>query len=290
MPIEIRPTTPYRPRYPIVDVHAHAFKYPQRFLQMAGGYGIPAVYGGGSVEEASETMAAHGIRVRVVKNFAQKPEHVRAANDFAIEIAQDPRYSSLIPTGTIHLGCPDNEAEVERLAEAGIRGIALDSCWQGFEVSSPLLRAVYRRISGYGMFVIAHTGIDPQGPHKEILTWPEHILHLKEMLPGSIIIATHLGALWGFDRIVQYQDQAGILFDISWIMESCLIFREESGLTEGRIVEIIGLLGADRIVCGLESPWSDIGAALEFWENLVSDEAWRKISHENAVRELGIEI
>lgn len=228
-------------------------------------------------------MAEVGICKRIIKNFAAQPGGVPAANDFAIEITHQ-KYPNLIPTGTIHLGYSNNEAEVERLAQAGIRGIALDSCWQGFDVSDPNLREVYKLISHYKMFVLAHTGIDPEGLYKDSQTWPEHIKRAKGMLPDSTIIAAHLGANEKFERAIEYKGASGILFDLAWIMESC----DKKLISQGMIIEVINYLGVDRIVYGSDYPWTDPGAQLAFWEKLLPDEAWKKTSHENAVRELHV--
>jgi hypothetical protein len=111
MPVIINPVTAYQPRYPVVDVHSHAFKRPERLVGMAQLYAPPnlvfPLYGHGALEEAQATMAMTGIRRRVIKNLTSKPGGVPAANDFALSIART--YPELIPTGTVHPGHSNNE-------------------------------------------------------------------------------------------------------------------------------------------------------------------------------------
>lgn len=289
MPIIVKPITPYKPRYPVVDCHSHAYKDPKVFLAMAATYAdaheeMP-VYGRASIEEAQQTLETVGISKRIIKNFASKPEGVPAANKFAVEIVK--QCPCLIPTGSVHPGFGDNEAEVERLAEAGVRGIAFDSCWQGFKPSDRRLKAVYKRISQYRMFILTHTGIDPKGKTKQFLTWPGDVIAVKEMAPDSVIIPAHFGANQQFEKAAEYKGKKGILPDVAWIVESYKYFKV---INKDEILKIIDLLGEDMLVYGSDYPWADPGSQLEFWENLLGREsdAWRKISHENAVNVLGI--
>lgn len=289
MPVEMRPITSYVPRYPVVDVHGHAFKYPRKLAEMVALYNTSSlqfpIYGKGSVTEASSSMADVGVALRIIKNIAMRAQSVPAGNNFAISIAQE--FPCLIPTGTIHLDYEHNEAEVERLAAAGIRGIAFDSCWQGFEISDPRLSDVYRLINKYKMFVLTHTGTDPKGPHRTVETWPDHVMRAKEMLPDSIIIAAHLGANMHFGRAREYTDTSGILFDLAWVMECCVMYEI---ISRDEILALVHHLGEDRVVYGSDYPWTDPGSQISFWQELFSDAAWRKISHENVLRDLGLDV
>lgn len=292
MAVELRPITPFRPSQPVIDVHGHGFKDPAGLQALATRYSIP-LYGRGTAQEAAETMAENGIRWRVLKNLAAKPGSVKKANDFAIEVARE--HAKLLPTGTIHLNYPENEAEVERLAEAGVRGIAFDSTWQGFDVCNQGLREVYKKVSQYRMFIIAHCGIDPIGAYPNRITWTEHMLSLKEMVPDSPVIATHLGAFGRFERAREYQG-ADILLDIAFIREAINGRVASAPPRAEDIADSIYLLGEDRLVCGFDYPWADPGANLAYWEPFFSDttrfssEAWVKISHQNAARALGIQV
>ncbi len=219
MPVEIRATTPYQPRYPVVDVHGHGYKDPRRFQEVAAIYSIP-LYGPGGIGDAWVAMQRTGTTKQVIKNFAKGPGVVRAANNFAIEVAREHR-GHLFPTGTIHPAYARNAEEVERLAEAGVLGIGFDSCWQGFEIDDPRLSEAYRRISRYGMFILTHTGVDLGAPHSSTMTWAKNVLAVKDMAPDSTIIAAHLGANMAFERARVYIGSAGILFVLAWVMEMC---------------------------------------------------------------------
>ncbi len=243
-----------------------------------------SVYGGGGVDEANRTMAGAGICKRVIKNLAANRNSVPAANDFAISIAANENYPNLIPTGSIHLHYPGNEAEIDRLAEAGIKGIALNSSWQGFEICDPRLRDVYKKIAEHKMFVLVHAGVGRN--ESGVTTWPEHVMRTKDMLGDAIIIAAHFGANGRIDKALEYMGTSGILLDLAWVMECCRML----GVPDGKILEIIDRLGADKFLFGSDYPWTNPRAQLRFWKKLLSPEVWRQIAYENAVRELRITI
>ena len=287
MSVEIRPTSSHRSRNPVFDVHAHAWKQPGVIMKLADRYSTPErpfiVYGDGSLAQALSSMAEVGIRRRIIKNLAVSPRGVPAANDFALDIARN--CPELIPTGTVHAEYPENEREVERLAAGGVRGIAFDSCWQGFHINDPRLREVYRKISHQQMFILTHTGIDPEADYNECLTWPAEVMAVKELSPDSVVIAAHLGANKEFYRAREYSRDAGILFDLAWVMEHLQYLRS---CQPQEIIDLIYFLGIDRIVYGSDYPWSDPGAAISFWENVLPAEVWRKISHENILMNPGL--
>ncbi|MFH1542346.1 MAG: amidohydrolase family protein [bacterium] len=287
--IIIKPATSYKSRCPVDDLHSHAYPDPKRFQNIAKRYGIP-LYGPGSVTDARENMDKSGVRRRVIKNFAKDPRTVRPANDFAIAIAQ--AYPGrLIPTGTIHPGYERNEEEVERLVEAGVRGLGFDSCWQKFHIDDSRLRAAYQKASQYGMFILTHTGIDLGVDPDNPLTWAENVLGVRSMAPDSLIIAAHLGANVHYQRAREYPQGQRILFDISWLMEM-LPEMKKVGLeiTWGEIQDIIyESLGIENIVYASDLPWADPAAQIAFWEKFFGED-WEKVAYLNAEQKLPLTV
>jgi len=185
----------------------------------------------------------------------------------------DLQYPNLAPTGTIYLDYEHNEAEVECLAEAGIRGIALDSCWQGFHVNDRRLADVYRKISAYRMFVLMHAGVDSNAPPRDVETWPDQVLGAKDMLPDSIVIAAHLGANMNLKLAKNYRGVQGILLDLAWLMECCQGYGVYSVITWEEIAETIDVVGPGMVIYSSDYPWGDPGAQIRFWEEHLPDEA-----------------
>lgn len=287
----LRPTS-FRPRFSVVDMHGHSFANIARFLEIAKSYARRDpkfhLFGNGSTTEAYQSMATTGIVVRVLKNVSANPRGVVAANNYAIETASQ-FADGLVPTGTIHADFKHNETELDRLYQAGIKGITLNSCWQGFRINDPRIRSLLVKMTEYSMFLILHTGIDSQPANKDIETLPEHILEVRDKVPGLKINAAHLGSNLRFEKVLQYGRNPGLLLDLAYLMEYCLTYE---AVTIEQILEIINHIGVDWIAYGSDYPWADPGTQLEFWQNLItknfSTEAWKKISGDNARKFFGL--
>lgn len=287
----IKPTTAYRPGHRIFDAHGHAFKNVPGFQTIVNAYtGLIGqnfeIYGSGSVDEAKQNMAKSGIGRRVIKNVARSASGVVKANDFAIETQTGYGERGLIATGAIHVEFSRNEEEIDKLAAAGVRGITLNSSWQGFAVNDPRLKTAYQEIARREMFVILHTGRDPLGTGP--VTWPEQVLGLKEMVPELTVTAAHCGAIlqvpFGQQQqwATEYKTIPGLLLDLAFILEHAYL----NNISADRLLELFNMIGFDKIVYGSDFPWADPGRQLAIWENLLPAEAWPKVAYENAEREL----
>lgn len=68
--------------------------------------------------------------------------------------------SVLIPFGSVHFESPDAISELDRLHDAGIKGIKLHPDYQGFFADDERMFPIYEKIGSLGMITVFHAGID----------------------------------------------------------------------------------------------------------------------------------
>ena len=116
----------------IIDFHTHAF--PEQIahkametLSHASGGLKPQT--DGTISSLKEEMKRDGVDISVVHSIATNPKQQKNVNDFAISVNKEP---NLYAFGSVHPHSPDALEELERIKEAGIKGVKLHPDFQKF--------------------------------------------------------------------------------------------------------------------------------------------------------------
>lgn len=244
----------------IIDAHAHLF--PERVVDRA-------------MERLREMYDATPVRRPVLENLvaemdeaavdrsvfapvSTRPEQVPSINDFALDLVEHPR---MIPFGTLHPRHEDVETEIERLIEAGIRGVKLQPYFQGFSFED---QATHRMLDAIGdrLVVLMHGGqeivqIEHVIPHAAALA------RLIERHPNLRMIVAHMGGYEMWDEVREHLVGAPVHFDLSYTFNRA---------PDDLIIDICSAHGWDRIVFGSDFPWQSQREALDGLRRLGLDE------------------
>ncbi|MFW5868981.1 MAG: amidohydrolase family protein, partial [Armatimonadota bacterium] len=129
----------------IIDAHTHLF--PEKVVDRAMEQ-LSAIYGATPVrrpilDELIVEMDEAGVDRSVYAPVSTRPDQVPSINRFALDLVDHPR---IIPFGTLHPHYEDLPGEIERLLEAGIRGVKLQPFFQGYDFADPSTRAMFEAI------------------------------------------------------------------------------------------------------------------------------------------------
>lgn len=229
----------------IIDIHTHA--YPDRIAQrvltpLSENSGIMPVCDG-SLDDTRRLMRNCGVDKFALLPVATTPL-CQSSNLFSQQNADE----MLIPFGTVHPAAQNIEAEVEQLAEMGMRGIKLHPQYQHTRIDDERYERLIRRAAALGLAVIFHAGTDPGLP----LPWmampcdTARLLDRIENIDGLVLIAAHMGGFAMFDDVERYLVGRNIYFDTSCIAEM---------LEPQQYARIIEQHGYERIIFGSDCPW-----------------------------------
>lgn len=261
----------------IIDFHTHCF--PDAIAEKA----LPLVAEKGGVTPASDgkisgllaSMKQFGIDYSVILQIATKPTQNHTVNTWAIE-RNEP---GIVAFGSVHPRSEDWEPELERLAEAGIKGVKLHPEYQSFYVDDPIMLPIYRKIAELGLIVVFHAGEDPGYPPPVHLT-PERILRVADVLPQNRTVLAHMGSR-GY-----LEDVAKLLKDTEFYYDTAFCYEEHD---PSQMVDIILEHGYEKILMASDSPWESQGAGVDTINRLaLTSEQRQAILGENAARLLGI--
>lgn len=262
----------------LIDFHTHAF--PERIAPSAMGK-LSYDSGGlipqteGTVNSLKEQMRKDGVDLAVVLSIATNPSQQTKVNDFAIAMNEDPK---LFAFGSVHPDAPDALQELDRLHEAGIKGIKLHPEYQSFFADEERMKPIYQKISQLGMITLFHAGQDLGFPPPYHCT-PDHLLGAMRWLDAPVV-AAHWGGMSCYEEVIQKLCGREIYFDLSF----------GYGVIPKKLAQtIIDRHTPDRLLFGSDLPWHRPSWEKRLLETLeLSDGDKEKICCDNAKRLLEI--
>lgn len=257
----------------IIDAHTHVFpaKIAEKALDMLAARCnlVPAYYG--SVPEFLPFLQEEGVDKAVVLSIATNPRQTQHVNDFAISLLEVPQ---LIPFGSIHPDYPDWERELERLKEAGIKGIKLHPDEQVFYVEEERMIPIYKKIFSLGMALTFHAGYDI-GLKYPIHCTPKGVAKRMDIFEGQPVIFAHMGGYDLWEDVKTYMVGHDIYIDTSFSVDQ---------MPHQLAAEIIQQHGADRVLFGTDAPWGRGSVVKKHLEALeMTEKDRKKILGENAI-------
>lgn len=259
----------------IIDVHTHTFPdalAARAVAALSATAGVPA-HTDGTNAGLRASMARAGIDLSVIMPIATKPAQVRAINAWAAEV--NAVNDGLLAFGTLHPAQEDWRAEIDHLVADGIPGIKLHPDYQKFFVDDPALVPLFQGLADAGRLVLLHAGVDIGLP-PPVHCPPDRLARLLDAVPELTVIAAHMGAYAQWDEVEQHLLGREVYLDTSYSL---------ADLGPARMTALIQAHGAEKVLFGTDSPWTDQAAEVAAIRDLpLTDEEKRTVLGENARR------
>jgi len=256
-------------KFMIIDIHAHVF--PEKIAEKAS-HGIQEFYNitvpyNGTVDKLIELSDDAGVDKMVIHSPATTPHQVSSINNFIIECAK--KYPDrIIGFMTMHPDFDDINAEVERCAAAGLKGLKIHPDFQRFMIDDKKAYNIYEAISGR-LPLLVHTG-----DYRYQWSKPSRMAAVMDDFPALQVIGAHFGGWSEWDDAAEVFSGKNIYVDSSSTMYK---------VPPEHIKELIRLYGADHVLFGTDYPMWDAKSELEHFEKLNLSASERElIFHENA--------
>ncbi|MFZ3149267.1 MAG: amidohydrolase family protein [Methanothrix sp.] len=243
----------------IIDFHTHI--YPEwvaaKILPAAKKKLKVAVPGTGAPEDLCRMMQAAGVAGSVLLPLAKGMEDVSGLNDWILSVSGD---KELTAFGAVHPFMQNLEAELDRLASWGIKGVKMMPLLQEVYPDDHRCEGLYEALIERKMILVAHAGRDPLD-RPEVFGTPERFSRTVECYPDLRLVLAHLGGLRMWDDVRRYLLPAGrnVYFDTAYV--SFYMGQEEMG-------ELIRDIGPERVIFGSDYPWEEPGKAAEIIRGL----------------------
>lgn len=230
---------------PVVDVHTHV--WPDDVAPRAIGAltddARPVPHYDGTPTGLLELMNTSGVDVAVLQPVATRASQVVSINTFTASQAS----SRLVPFGAMHPEFEEPEAEIERMAAIGIKGIKLHPEFQDFDPDEPRMHRVYRAASEHGLKILFHAGVDPA--YETVRGVPTTFKRIIAQYPDLTIILAHMGGYQVWDEVAEHLLGDNVYLDTAYTL---------GHLPNEDVASIIRGHGTDRILFGSDGPWKHV--------------------------------
>lgn len=265
----------------IIDFHTHAF--PDTLAERAISVlteksGLTPTHNG-SASGLVANMDEYGIDKAVVLSIATKPTQENSVNTFAISLLENPR---LIPFGSVFPGSDTWEYQLERLKEAGIKGIKLHPEYQNFYLDCDEALKIYKKCGELGLIVQFHSGEDEAYPPPAHAT-PERVNRICELFPQTKFVAAHMGGYNMWDEFLRDLNPHNNLWLDSSQTRTAHLIKDDTAK------KIIAKMGVDHILFASDAPWECQKDSVKGLLGLgLSQEDNEKILYKNAQKLLNL--
>lgn len=276
-----------------IDFHTHTFPdtIAEKAVAKLSAKSRSRAFTGGTAGDLRASMKKAGIDRAVVLPVATNPEKLTKIND--ISIAENNR-EGLILFGCVHPEASNSLEEIRRLAASGIRGIKIHPVYQGVDADDIRFLRILNKAAEEGICVVAHAGDDIGFPGA-LQSSPEKFARALSEVGEVKLILAHMGGWKRWDEVAPLFAHRSVMLDTSFslgeipFLEENVPAEEKKLLSETDFCTLVRAMGADRILFGTDSPWSDQKASAQAIRALpLTDEEKEMILWKNAEKLLQI--
>ena len=260
--------------YEIIDCHTHI--YPEKIAAKAvksigDFYEIP-MDRDGTVDSLLRQMKEVGIRRSLALAVAVEARQISHINDFLIRTVQS-HPDELWGFATLHADMEDPDAEVDRVLNAGMKGIKLHPDMQHFSLADPAADKLFSACEGVCPMML-HTG-DSRYHNSN----PSLIPPILKRHPRLQLICAHFSGYSEWDEAARYLADTNVYVDTSSTFFA---------VPNERVLELMDLYGEDRLLFGTDFPmWRAIPEIQNILSLGLPERTLKKIFSENLKRLLG---
>lgn len=273
----------------IIDFHTHTFpdKIASLAIEKLKAASHTRAFTGGTDGELLASMASCSIEKSVVLPVATNPEKIPHINDISAEKNKSGR---LVYFAAMHPDFKNARDELRRIRDLGIKGIKLHPVYQDIDFDDIRTLKILEYAEELGLITVTHAGLDIGFPGVERCT-PKMIKNAVSSIQPKKLVLAHMGAWKMWREAAELLCGRDIYIDTSFSIGKMVqdtpyySDAELQLLTPDGASEIISAFGADRVLFGTDSPWSDQKTAIDDILGLsIADDVKEKILHKNAER------
>ena len=255
----------------IIDAHTHTFPdaIAPKVIPHLQAKAQSVAFTDGTDAALQRSMEQAGIctciQLPVMTNAAQ----VVKLNDLAA--AKNERFEStgLFSLGGMHPDFENPEKELKRIAANGITGIKLHPAYQGMDLDDVRYVRIIDKACELSLAIVIHAGWDIGIMHHNFAS-VAHIQNvLRQIAPEKFVLA-HMGGWKDWDEVEHALCGENVYFDTSFSLgayeppQGITLPKEKTAmLSREQFQRMVLKHGAEKILFGSDSPWSDQQRAVQ---------------------------
>lgn len=272
----------------IIDAHVHI--YPDKIAKRAVALleersGVQAKTNG-MRDGLIASMREKGIDYSLLLPVATSAKQVDTINEEAGETNAAAKETGLLSFGGIHPETENYKEVLRRVKALGLKGVKLHPDYQEAFFDDIRYKRIVAEASELGLYLMVHAGEDIGLPDP-IHCRPEHVLDVVKDTQSDKLILAHMGGWRLWDDVRAQLLELPVYFDTAFSED--YLPGVQGMLTPEAFVDLVRAMGAERVLFGTDSPWSDQAEAAEWIRNTaLTQEEKELIFHGNFERTIGV--
>ena len=275
----------------IIDIHTHVFpdhmaaKVLDKWSRMSRS--LP--FTDGTLDGLRRSMDKAGIDRSIVLPVATNDHQVEKINDLSAR--SNEKISDVIMFGAMHPDYSNYVDELSRIVRLGLKGIKIHPVYQQTDIDNIKFLRIIDRAAELGLIVITHAGADIGFPGV-VRCSPSMIKNVVAKIGDFKFVAAHMGGWRNWDEALNTLADTSVMIDTAFSTGmitprgDCRWNEKDLRMLDGdQFLSFVNAFGADRIIFGTDSPWSDQATSKKFIEQLpLTDDDRSKILGDNAAQ------
>ena len=247
----------------IIDFHTHTFpeKIAAGALEKLRAASGTVSFTDGTDKALVDSMKTAGIDFSVVLPVATNPAKVAHINEISATLTGK---AGLIHFGCMHPECEDIEGEVKHIAALGLKGIKIHPVYQGVDIDGGKFVRILYACGEAGLVVVTHAGLDIGFPG--VVHCSPAMCRRALSLAGPVkLVLAHMGGWRNWEEVAENIADTPAYIDTSFSLGRLTPLSDDGRYTEEELemlrgeefVSLVRAVGAERVLFGTDSPWSD---------------------------------
>lgn len=259
----------------IIDAHTHTF--PQtiapKVIAHLQSKAESMAYTDGTDAALQHSMCESGVDICVQLPVMTNVGQVEKLNDIALEKCEHTPETGLFSLGGIHPDYENYSEELTRIAHNGITGIKLHPAYQGVDLDDVRFMRIIDKANELGLAVVIHAGLDIGIMHHNFASVKQIENVMQTVSPAKFVLA-HMGGWKDWDTVEKELCGENIYFDTSFSLGSYtppkgfdVPKEKRQMLGMEQFKRMVQKHGADKILFGSDSPWSEQATSIRQIKN-----------------------
>ncbi len=258
----------------VIDFHTHTFpdKIAARAISKLSQEAHLVPHTDGTAWGLASSCGEAGIDLAVILPVATSPEQVVTINDSALKINEEG--SALLSFACMHPDFGEYKKELFRIKEHGFKGIKLHPVYQKTDIDDISFLRILNCAAELDLIVVTHAGLDVGFP-LEMQSSPDKCKHAWDEIGPFKFVLAHMGGWKNWAEAKELFAGSGVWIDTSFSTDKMDTLTdgywsedEKKLLTPDSFMDMINAFGANKVLFGTDSPWSDLRYSLDFINDL----------------------
>ena len=255
----------------IIDFHTHTF--PEQSVKRAIAKLSESAhiknYLDGTLASLQSSMRKAGIDCAVLLPVVTNPSHQKEINRTALQTNEHFSETGILSFGGIH---PDNENYREiliNMAAHGVPGVKLHPVFQGINFDDIRYLRIIDCACENNLIILIHAGYDASFPGADFAS-PTRIRSVYDQVRPDKLVLAHMGGWNDWDSAEELLADCNVYLDTSFTLSPMRSNTDGTESTEhytpmsnAQFLQMVKIFGADHILFGSDSPWTDIAESLQ---------------------------